>query len=46
MIASTFSGIHDFFGSGTWHVILNLLLFFLVAFWLAVLAVFSGVQFG
>ena len=36
MIASTFSGIHDFFGSGTWHVILNLLLFFLVAFWLAV----------
>ena len=36
MIASTFSGIHDFFASGTWHVILNLLLFFLVAFWLAV----------
>src|SRR5207247_5243690 len=36
VIASTFSGIHDFFGSGTWHVILNLLLFFLVAFWLAV----------
>ena len=36
MIASTFSGIHDFFASGTWHVVLNLLLFFLVAFWLAV----------
>src|SRR5207244_2342568 len=36
VIASTFSGIHDFFASGTWHVILNLLLFFLVAFWLAV----------
>src|SRR5216117_1599344 len=36
VIASTFSGIHDFFTSGTWQVILNLLLFFLVAFWLAV----------
>src|SRR5207244_1513292 len=30
VIASTFSGIHDFFASGTWHVILNLLLYFLV----------------
>ena len=36
MIASTFSGIHDFFTSGTWQVILNLVYFFLIAFWLAV----------
>ena len=36
MIASTFSGLHDFFASGTWQVILNLLFFFLIAFWLAV----------
>jgi RNA polymerase subunit RPABC4/transcription elongation factor Spt4 len=35
-IASTFSGAHDFFNSGTWLVIRNLLLFFLVIFWLAV----------
>ena len=34
--ASTFSGIHDFFASGTWQVIRNLLFFFLIAFWLAV----------
>jgi hypothetical protein len=36
VIASTFSGIHDFIHSGTWQVIRNLLFFFLVAFWLAV----------
>ena len=36
MIASSFSGIHNFFGSGAWHVILNLVFFFLIAFWLAV----------
>ena len=35
MIASTFSGIHDFFSSGTWLVIRNLLLFFAVVFWAA-----------
>jgi hypothetical protein len=35
-LASTFSGVHDFFSSGTWLVIRNLLLFFLVVFWLAV----------
>ena len=29
-------GLHDFFGSGTWQVIQNLLFFFLVVFWLAV----------
>src|SRR5258708_39540101 len=36
VIASTFSGIHDFIHSGTWQVIRNLLFFFLIAFWLAV----------
>ena len=36
MIASTFSDIHDFFASGTWEVIRNLLFFFLIIFWLAV----------
>jgi Double zinc ribbon len=36
IVASTFSGIHDFFASGTWHVVRNLLLFFLILFWLAV----------
>jgi hypothetical protein len=36
VIASSFSGIHNFFGSGAWHVILNLVFFFLIAFWLAV----------
>ena len=35
MIASTFSGVHDFFNSGTWLVIRNLLLFFAVVFWAA-----------
>jgi hypothetical protein len=36
IVASTFGGIHDFFASGTWAVIRNLLLFFLIVFWLAV----------
>lgn len=35
MIASTFSGISDFFNSGTWLVIRNLLLFFAALFWLS-----------
>jgi hypothetical protein len=30
-----FDGIHDFFHSGTWLVIRNLLLFFVIVFWLA-----------
>jgi len=34
--ASAFTSIHDFFASGTWQVIRNLLFFFLIAFWLAV----------
>jgi Double zinc ribbon len=33
---STFSGLHDFFNSGTWLVIRNLTIFFVVVFWLAV----------
>jgi amino acid transporter len=33
--ASTFGGVHDFFSSGTWLVIRNLLIFFVVVFWLA-----------
>jgi RNA polymerase subunit RPABC4/transcription elongation factor Spt4 len=36
ILGSTFSGVHDFFSSGTWLVIRNLLLFFVVVFWLAV----------
>ena len=36
MIASTFGGVHDFFSSGTWQVVRNLLFFFLIVFWLAV----------
>src|SRR5439155_5708002 len=36
VIASTFSGVHDFFSSGTWQVIRNVLFFFLIVFWLAV----------
>ena len=36
MTASAFTSIHDFFASGTWQVIRNLLFFFLIAFWLAV----------
>jgi Double zinc ribbon len=35
IVASTFGGVHDFFNSGTWLVIRNLLLFFVVVFWLA-----------
>jgi Double zinc ribbon len=35
IVAGTFSGIHDFFNSGTWLVIRNLLLFILVLFWLS-----------
>ena len=31
-----FGGVNDFFTSGTWQVILNLVYFFLIAFWLAV----------
>jgi hypothetical protein len=33
--ASTFGGVHDFFSSGTWLVIRNLLFFFVAVFWLA-----------
>ena len=35
MIASTFGSTHDFFTSGTWLVIRNLILFFAAVFWLA-----------
>jgi hypothetical protein len=35
IVAGTFSGVHDFFNSGTWLVIRNLLLFVLVLFWLS-----------
>jgi RNA polymerase subunit RPABC4/transcription elongation factor Spt4 len=35
IVAGTFSGIHDFFNSGTWLVIRNLLLFIVVLFWLS-----------
>jgi hypothetical protein len=35
VIASTFSSTHDFFSSGTWLLIRNLLLFFAAVFWLA-----------
>jgi hypothetical protein len=34
--SSTFSGVHDFFNSGTWLVIRNLLIFFVIVFWLSV----------
>ena len=34
--SSTFSNVHDFFHSGTWLVIRNLAIFFLVVFWLSV----------
>jgi hypothetical protein len=34
--ASTFSDLRDFFASGTWQVIRNLLIFFVIVFWLAV----------
>jgi len=33
--ASTFGGVHDFFNSGTWLVIRNLLILFAVVFWLS-----------
>jgi hypothetical protein len=33
---STFGGVHDFFHSGTWFVIRNLAILFLVVFWLGV----------
>ena len=36
MISSTFGGVHDFFSSGTWHVAVNLLIFFAVVLWLSV----------
>ena len=36
MIASTFGGVHDFFSSGTWHVAVNLLIFFAIVLWLSV----------
>ena len=32
----TFSSVHDFFQSGTWLVIRNLAIFFVIVFWLAV----------
>ncbi|MGZ4339568.1 MAG: zinc ribbon domain-containing protein [Gaiellaceae bacterium] len=35
MIASTFSGVHDFFHSSTWYVIRNLAIFFIIVFWIA-----------
>ena len=35
MIASTFGGTHDFFNSGAWFVIRNLLIFFALVFWAA-----------
>ena len=35
IVAGTFSGLHDFFSSGTWRVIVNLLLFVAVLFWLS-----------
>jgi hypothetical protein len=35
VIASTFGSTHDFFTSGTWLVIRNLMLFFAAVFWLA-----------
>jgi double zinc ribbon protein len=35
VIASTFGSTHDFFSSGTWFLIRNLLLFFAGVFWLA-----------
>jgi len=36
VIASTFGGVHDFFSSGTWHVAVNLLIFFAIVLWLSV----------
>jgi RNA polymerase subunit RPABC4/transcription elongation factor Spt4 len=33
--ASSFSSVHDFFHSSTWYVIRNLVVFFVVVFWIA-----------
>jgi RNA polymerase subunit RPABC4/transcription elongation factor Spt4 len=33
--ASSFSSVHDFFHSSTWYVIRNLIVFFVVVFWIA-----------
>jgi RNA polymerase subunit RPABC4/transcription elongation factor Spt4 len=33
--ASSFSSVHDFFHSSTWYVIRNLVVFFIVVFWIA-----------
>ena len=33
--ASSFSSVHDFFHSSTWYVIRNLVVFFVVVFWVA-----------
>ncbi len=35
MIADAFGSTHDFFNSSTWDVIRNLLIFFVVVFWIA-----------
>jgi RNA polymerase subunit RPABC4/transcription elongation factor Spt4 len=35
VIASTFSGVHDFFHSSTWYVIRHLAIFFVIVFWVA-----------
>jgi hypothetical protein len=35
ILGGTFSGLHDFFNSGTWLVIRNLLLFIVALFWLS-----------
>ena len=35
MIASTFGGVHDFFHSSTWYVMRNLVVFFVIVFWIA-----------
>ena len=35
MIASAFGSVHDFFHSSTWYVIRNLLIFFVIVFWIA-----------
>jgi hypothetical protein len=35
-VIATWGGLHDFFSSGTWQVVRNLLFFFLIVFWLAV----------
>jgi len=35
VIAASFSNVHDFFHSSTWYVIRNLIVFFVVVFWVA-----------